>query len=680
MAEIFGSLRDDATYGEKVVLKKLKYNLPRDFSVYVECPLHSRRMQRFPDFIVVTNYAAIVLEVKDWVQIVQADRYNVTVRMRSGQEMRHRNPVSTTRGYALALQENLKSIPELLDNHHRLDVPWGYGVIFPNLRGAVLTQLRHALGENFILGEPDLGPNIILNKIKQTIPEGFGTALSGEQLRLIRAVINPTVLIESPDQPAIILDEVQERLVVAPVKVELEEQPEQQTDMQMALVDEVEQPPTDQLPPAEESLIGKLSVRLVRGVAGSGKSLVLIQRAKYLASQFPDWSILVVTYNTGLAGRLAQDLKGFNNIRAVNFHKLCRELIISFRNWKLQDKLYKWLADLEGFEGIFGELSRKYIKEEIEWIKENGITDLSEYLTILRRGRGKEIRVTKEQRAQIFQIVQAYQTHLKENNSFDWNDVPWIVHAGMEQGHVKAHQYDAILIDEAQDFAPGWIRVLANLAKESKSSMFIADDPTQSLYRYYSWKEKGVQVVGRTRWLRIPYRNTKQIYEAAFSIIKSNKNIHDQLMAEGESLNPDIKNPWMRSGQRPLLSQFKTMEEDLNYIQSRVQGLIQEGVSSSQIAVLSARKKYINTIKNALHNDEIIVDTFYQFKGLEYQYVFLPGVQELFRTEMDQDEISSKLRLVYMGMTRAREYLFINYRGPLPTPLNALLDYCDHIT
>jgi hypothetical protein len=680
MAEIFGFLREDATYGEKEVLKKLRYNLPREFSVYVECPLHTHRMQRFPDFIVVTNYAAIILEVKDWVQIVRADRFNVIVRMRNGQEMCHRNPLITTRDYALALEDNLRTIPELLNDRHHLEVPWGYGVVFPNIGGAALTQLRHALGENLIFGEPDLGPNIILNRLRQTIPEGFGAALSGEQLRLIRATINPTVLIESPGQPAIILDETQERLVVAPVKVEIEEQQEKQTDLQMALVEEEVDTSAEQLPPVEETLVGKLSVRLVRGVAGSGKSLVLIQRAKYLASQFPDWSILVVTFNKNLAGRLSQDLKDFKNVRSVNFHKLCRELISSFRTWNVQDKLNSWLSEQEQIAVIINRIGRNFIKEEIEWIKENGISDQLEYLNVLRRGRGTDTRITKEQREQIFQIKQAYQTHLAENNWFDWYDIPWIVHEGIENGDVETNQYDAILIDEAQDFAPSWIRVLAGLAKESTSSIFIADDPTQSIYRFYSWKEKGVQVVGRTRWLRIPYRNTKQIYSSAFSIIEADKNIHDQLVAEGELLNPDIENPWMRSGPRPLLAKFRTMDDDFNHIQSRIHGLIQDGISSSQIAVLSARKNHISGLRNSIGIDEIVIDTFYQFKGLEYQYVFLAEVQELFRSDMGQDEVSRKLRLVYMGMTRAREHLFINYRGQLPTPLTPLLKNCDHIT
>ena len=73
MAEVIGFLREDATYGEKATLKLLGKNLPKDFTVYVESPIHKKRDIRYPDFVVVTNYGVIVLEVKDWVTILNAN-------------------------------------------------------------------------------------------------------------------------------------------------------------------------------------------------------------------------------------------------------------------------------------------------------------------------------------------------------------------------------------------------------------------------------------------------------------------------------------------------------------------------------------------------------------------------------------------------------------------------------
>lgn len=82
-AQVYGELRPDkSTYGEELVLKLLRNNLPKEFSVYVECPIHDSRMERYPDFIVLTNYGVVVLEVKDWVNIVGVDPHNAEIRTR----------------------------------------------------------------------------------------------------------------------------------------------------------------------------------------------------------------------------------------------------------------------------------------------------------------------------------------------------------------------------------------------------------------------------------------------------------------------------------------------------------------------------------------------------------------------------------------------------------------------
>ena len=42
-AEVIGFLRDDATFGEKETLKFLRANLPKEYTVYVESPIRTKR-------------------------------------------------------------------------------------------------------------------------------------------------------------------------------------------------------------------------------------------------------------------------------------------------------------------------------------------------------------------------------------------------------------------------------------------------------------------------------------------------------------------------------------------------------------------------------------------------------------------------------------------------------------
>ena len=677
MAEVQGFLKEDATRGEQVVLKSLKNNLPRDFTVYVECPLQHKRMQRFPDFIVVTNYGVLVLEVKDWVTILAADKFRVRVRTRNGEEREEGNPVMTARNYALALQENLKSIPELVNERQQLEVPWGYGVIFANQGSGAISQLRPALGEQNVLGYQDIGPDIILKRLREMIPEGRAAALTSDQLRHIRAVINPTVLIEPEDRPAIILDETQERLVVEPVIEEIEDLQET-VESQLSLVEEEEEAEPAILP-EEQKLAEQLGVRLVRGVAGSGKSLVLTQRAKFLSASYPEWKLLVMTFNTALNGRLEAELRGFSNIRVANFHKVCREILSGCLEWNPGNEFPRWLRSHGREFDIVNSLGLDFVEEEIKWIYDTGLSCMDAYMEASRRGRGSQVRLSRLQRSLVYSVLEAFRRHQAESGMLDWLDVPALALQAIESGESEPQKYDTILIDEAQDFAPSWFKVILKLTKPKKTSIFIADDPTQSIYRFYSWKEKGIPVVGRTRWLRVPYRNTRQIYGAAFSLVSDNPILQELLRQEGELVAPDVDHPFMRDGQKPFIKRYESREEEARMTAEAVRALIMEGVPASQIAVMNPQNRNLEVYKKIVGNPDVSIGTYQRYKGLEFKAVFLTQIQDLFHGNLDEEQLSRTLRLIYMGMTRARESLTISYQQRLPDALKPMLEFCDQL-
>lgn len=213
MGEVIGFLREDkATYGEKEVLKRLETGLPPDFSVYVECPILTDRMQRFPDFIVLTNFGVVVLEVKDWIQVTEFDKFNVKVFTKGGKQRLEKNPVLTARDFAIALNQQLQKVPELIDQRRmKCNIPWGYAVVFPHLPTSIITQMRNVWGEPYILNLDDLEPFLLTQRLKATVPR-YST-LRREELRYVRAVINPVVVIQevgarsipANSKPAVIL-------------------------------------------------------------------------------------------------------------------------------------------------------------------------------------------------------------------------------------------------------------------------------------------------------------------------------------------------------------------------------------------------------------------------------------------------------------------------------------------
>jgi hypothetical protein len=530
MRQVIGHLRQDqATVGEKQVLKQLQHSLPQDFQIYVECPLPTRYGHRFPDFIFLCNFGVVVLEVKDWVQIVEADRYNAKIRRRSGEIVKERNPIQSARRFAELLARELQTIPQLLKDNRELDVPWGYAVVLPRLPMPVITQLRKSWGEASTLGLSDLEPPVVTKRLKATLP--YDRALRRHELRCVRGVINPPILIEMEDdeRPAIILDEEQERIVVEAPRAPVMEQPLEPTLLVQERLFEDEKPtPAPQVeegiapPPIDKDIVFNAAIRLVRGVAGSGKTLVLTRRARYLAAQYPEWRMGVFTYNDELAGSLRAQLRGVRAIKRVaTFHGLCSSLLRGYIEWKTPCDPEGWVENRKDRWLLAQEPGTELVSDEIKWIKEMGIIDRGTYLKCERKGRGQALRTAR--RNQIYDILEAYQDWLTEQKTYDWADVPHLVLQGMDEGQVKTGLYDAILIDEAQDFAPVWIEVIKRLLRPESGLLFMADDPSQSIYRLFSWREKGVPVVGRMRWLRIPYRNTREIRQTAYEVIREDE-------------------------------------------------------------------------------------------------------------------------------------------------------------
>ena len=680
MAEVFGELRKgDATFGEELVLNKLRANLPRDFVVYVECPLRDTRNLRFPDFIVLTNYGVLVLEVKDWVEILKADAYGGDIRTRSGEVRHEKNPVLTARDFAIALTNMLKKRPELVDDKQRLDVPWGEAVVLPNIQGSFIVRLRTAWGEEFVLGKADLEADILLKRLRNLIPEGRQRDLRREELDIIRSVINPSVVFQPENRPAIILDAEQEKVVAEPVKEPLAEKVESEVpiETQMSLVPEPEPIVVSEETPAgksvediEEAISRKASIRLVRGIAGSGKTLVLMQRARYLAVLNPEWTLLVLRFNKALADSLKASLRGVTNIEVRDFHAQCKMILCQANLWKEPFAASDWIKGHPEVDKTIVGFDEDFLVDEIRWMKETGIRDRETYLKADRKGRGKAL--NEAGREKVYKVVEEYNHYLEGEGRVDWEDIPYRVLQGIEEGKIPSSCYDAILIDEAQDFAPIWIRVLKRLLKKDSGLFFLADDPTQSIYRFYSWLEKGMPVAGRTRWLRVPYRNTCEIYQAAFELIRGDELILKALNAEGMAVDPDLAHQSMRTGEKPLLHHFPTPEAEVEFVKAKIRELLQHKIAPEQIAVLNRQKNGVTRLQTQLAGLGVKVATFHALKGMEYEVVFLTQAQDAFRDGAGGEELSEERRLVYMAMTRARERLYMGYEGPFPRELKKL--------
>lgn len=666
-AEVIGFLREKATHGEKQVLDLLKRGLPKEYTVYVETPIHKKRDIRYPDFIVLTNYGVIVLEVKDWVTVISADPSGAKIRTRKGKERQESNPVNTAREFAITLSNELKR--KLKQNKPGEAVPWSYAAILANQPYSVITQLRGPWGEEFVWGEDDLiVPDLLQKRLKMLFPAERMRSLTKQELDQIRAIIYPVVEIEIEGREPFVLDQQQEKIVAEPVrateptesskKVQLAEQARLQEKM---FENPEPEDVKDGLTPRGDRISRTVSIRLVRGFSGSGKTLVLMQRAKFLAAQYPEWKIAILTYNKLLQSQLESAFIG-TSVQVRTFDSICQSML------RKKDDAFEvndWL-DWNKFDfPVIRALGVNTTGREINWLRDVGITDKDTYLKTTRHGIGQEIRLTKDQRDDIFEVYMAYRTYLRENNKWDWEDLRITAMEDLNTGKISYRTFDAILIDEAQDWAPTWLQVASKLLNPDHGLLFLADDPSQSIYRYFSWKEKGVSVVGRTRWLRVPYRNTYEIYQAAYSMIANHQEIQNSLSESGELVKPDLTSSEMRHGAKPLVRRCHNSADELAYIKNTVDTLRRDGFRDEQIAILARYRNDLEPIKNAMKGYDVMVNPIHSFKGLEMEVVFIPHLHKTFSKEGEDFEATER-RLLYMALTRARSQLFLTYSGKLP--------------
>ena len=89
--------------------------------------------------------------------------------------------------------------------------------------------------------------------------------------------------------------------------------------------------------------------------------------------------------------------------------------------------------------------------------------------------------------------------------------------------------FDAILVDEGQDFDEEMLKILLNLLKPG-GDLIISLDAYQDLYRRkFSWKSLGIKASGRTRHLKRVYRNTVEIFDFTQRFIGERPKIVKQL-------------------------------------------------------------------------------------------------------------------------------------------------------
>jgi len=289
-----------ASGGEQRLFQILR-RLPDDVVAYYE----PRVENRLPDFVVILPTLGILLiEVKGWYlpNIIAADPHSVRVR-HDEREIVHAHPSRQVREYHFGLMDRCakdKKFSELVNlsgNHEgRLSFPVASFAVLsnitrPSLDGFPKSQEvfpSSAVATKDQLAEWErIGPDGLLEIFKGYFRSvGFTSPMSPNQVNIVKAILHPEVLL-SLDFPK----------------------------------GQSEEPTVRVLDARQETVARQIGSghRLIFGVAGCGKTVVLVARAKLLARLTPA-RVLVLCYNVALAAYLSEELTHFSTVTVMNFH------------------------------------------------------------------------------------------------------------------------------------------------------------------------------------------------------------------------------------------------------------------------------------------------------------------------------------------------------------------------
>ncbi|MBB5017926.1 hypothetical protein HNQ59_001211 [Chitinivorax tropicus] len=306
--------------GEKKVAEILESKLEADYWLWYDVPVGDRGFH--PDFIVLNaRRGVLVLEVKDWKPstLRSVDKYQVTLEI-NGRSVKDSNPLEQARVYACAIANRLQQDQQLVHpaSHAKagkLVTPWGYGAIFTRMTRAQLyadPQVELVLPPDRVLCADDLGAELDSEGFQAKLWAMFShfsaTPLTLPQVDRIRWHLFPEIRI--------------------PIQQDLFE--DKSVSGQTALPDLMKVMDIQQ-----EQLARSLGSghRIIHGVAGSGKTMILSYRAEHLAKMGLAKPVLLLCFNKPLAHRLRQFVRQrqiTDRVTVQNFHAWCAEQLRTY--------------------------------------------------------------------------------------------------------------------------------------------------------------------------------------------------------------------------------------------------------------------------------------------------------------------------------------------------------------
>jgi hypothetical protein len=451
---------------------------------------------------------------------------------------------------------------------------------------------------------------------------------------------------------------------------------------------------------------------LVRGGAGTGKTVVAMHRAKYLADRIAadparaSERVLITTFTTSLAYDIEANLKTLcpehlvrptPRIEVINLDrwvsqflkrkKFGRDIAYFGEERERLDQLWR-----EVFEdrGVPVGLTEEFVRAEwAQVIQARGVLSERVYFKVPRTGRGTPL--DRPKRAALWKVFSDYRARMTDAGLAEPDDAyrEAVEILGSEAPNLS---YSSVVVDEAQDMGEQAFRLIRAIVPKrpegDRNAIFIVGDAHQRIYgRKASLTACGINVRGRSRRLRLNYRTSEEIRTWAVSILEGVT--VDDLDEGFDSLN-GYKSVF--HGPVPEITHYASEDEELEGLTVWLRDLEKTHTRLADIGVLVATRAQSERLAAHLaHADVAAVPlkpnqpddrtvpgvrlaTMHRAKGLEFQAVALPLLSKTgfppsaaIRAAVDDVDrrniLQQQKSLLHVAATRAKRLLRVSWSG-----------------
>lgn len=431
----------------------------------------------------------------------------------------------------------------------------------------------------------------------------------------------------------------------------------------------------------------------VAGSAGTGKTIVALHRAVYLARANPDARVLLATFSDALANALHARLR-----RLISNEPRLGERIDVHSIDAIGVRLYQsrfgapTLASREDIENALKEAAQEIPDHRFtplflaaEWddtVDARQLSSLEAYQNVSRLGR--KTKIPPKQQAVLWSIFKRVQEKLAKGGLITISELFTKLAAAIASS--KSPPFDFAIVDEAQDLTVAHLCFFAALGGNRPNSLFFAGDLGQRIFQQpFSWSEFGIDIRDRSENLTVNYRTSHQIRAQADRLLASEISDLDGNLQDRSNTVSSFNGPV------PTIQVLPDEQQEIDTVAEWIATQAQAGVAPHEFGIFVRSPAQLGRARAAVEKaavpfrvlDEKIepisnyasISTMHLAKGLEFRGVVVMGcddevipLQERIETVGDdadlQEVYDTERHLLYVACTRARDFLLVTATEP----------------